>query len=551
MALHPLMAALKRVDLRAPGDEDLNRLFEGAASDGATPAERQILEGIRQRYQNGWDLATRTDFERRLGGLPPGPRGVRTNATGPDAEDLSSRMKTVWMAGYDSAEQASYVADMARLGAELGFNLMLQVPRWAPLAGVAAGLVRSTGLPVEALDQVVDLVPTDTYPSVWGEDNKILTNGDDRDRPVKVLVPPDISDRSLYKAEVFTQDEGYHRYYEGFQGAVDARNEPDAAVDAADGVGRRVERTATYIEGGNLLPGTTPDGGTYALVGRDTVIISAFHLEEIGAFAPDEVRRKRIAMERDGTLTEDLVVETGAKLQAAEDAAAGWWGAPEVDFDQAADFAAKIELTKEQLAKDIDLPADRLVVVTQPEFHIDMHMRPLAPGEVLVQHPAACIELIDEALRDPDLRRWEEVELQDMRRNAQRDLELMGPVYDRIIGELEAAGLIAVEAPGVFHSYNRQANFMNAIPGTTADGEQYFLTNASSIRPLERAFARFVEGLGVDRVEFLGADGGGRDSLSASEVSLEYSGGLDCREVNHAGTRRPRADLANLLRGIG
>lgn len=91
---------------------------------------------------------------------------------------------------------------------------------------------------------------------------------------------------------------------------------------------------------------------------------------------------------------------------------------------------------------------------------------------------------------------------------------------------------------------------MNAVPGTTEDGKQYFLTNASSIKPLERAFARFVEGLGVDEVRFVGAYGGGARALSASETSLELSGGLDCREVNHAGRREPANDLQRALYGI-
>lgn len=549
MALHPLFTALERTNLRAPTSRDLDQLFEGVAEDGVTPVERQILKNIEANYGDGWDRGTRREFERRLGALPPGPQGVRTSARGPDAEDLSSRMKTVWMSGLDSPEQVSYVSDMARLGAELGFNLVLQLPAWQPLAGVAQGLMRSTGLPLRELDEVVDVVPSETYASVWGEDNKILSNGDDRARPVKVLVAPDISEASLVKAEAFTADEGYHRFLPGFQGAVDARREPEVAIEAARGVNREVKVTDTYIEGGNLLPGVTPDGEPYAMIGRDSVVVSAFHLDEIGAFSRREVSSKRTEMERDGRITRAAIADAQAKLSQAEQSVSGWWGAPRVSASQASDFLAKLELTRERLAADVDLPRDRLVEVTQPEFHIDMHMRPLAPGEVLVNDPQACIDLIDEALGDPNLQAWQARELRSMRDNAQADLRTMGGVYRRIQSELIDAGLIPIATPGVFRSYNRQANFMNAVPGTTQDGTQYFLTNASSIEPLERAFERFVKRLGVDEVRFVGADGGGARSLSASEISLEYSGGLDCREVNHAGTRKPTDDLQRALRG--
>ena len=84
-------------------------------------------------------------------------------------------------------------------------------------------------------------------------------------------------------------------------------------------------------------------------------------------------------------------------------------------------------------------------------------------------------------------------------------------------------------------------------PGTTDDGTKYVLTNSSSIKPLEKAFERFAKSFGVDQVEFVGAAWGGANSLSASEYSLEYSGGLDCREVDHAGKRTPKRDLSTAI----
>jgi hypothetical protein len=48
---------------------------------------------------------------------------------------------------------------------------------------------------------VVDVVRSDEYASVWGGDNKTLTNGDDPDKPVRVLVPPKVSERPRSRLE--------------------------------------------------------------------------------------------------------------------------------------------------------------------------------------------------------------------------------------------------------------------------------------------------------------------------------------------------------------
>lgn len=550
-ALHPLVRALRGVDLSSPTSQEVNEVFEAAAQGGITPVERRLLTQALDQYGAGWSNAARSAWASRLQEATGASVGSTPSSSGPAPEDLSARMKTVWMPGYGDEIQDVYVADMARLAPTLGFHIVLEVPAWASMLGVAAGLVNSTGVPVESLDQIIDVVRSPEYASVWGEDNKILTNGNDPAKPVKVLVPPDVSSADLSRAEAFTADEGYHLFREGFQGAVTERDEDEAAVGVAKSLGHVHQRTKTYIEGGNLLPGTTSDGEAYAMVGRDTVVISAFHLDREGEFESGDVAAKVAELQAEGRMPSALVEATAKKLLRVKQ----WtsWSAPASVNSalraEARDFLAKLELTHELLAKDLDLPKDRVVVVTQPEFHIDMHMRPLAPGEVLIQHPARCIELLDEALLDPGAKAWEKSELRAMRANAVAELEELGPVYDQIVSEVQAAGLIPVLAPGVFANQNRQANFLNAVPGTTAADETYFLTNASSLKPLERAFERFMKDLGVDRVEFLGGAWGGRYSLSASEYSLELSGGLDCREVNHAGKHTPKMDLTAALAG--
>ncbi len=541
--------ALRATDLRNPSPAAIDRILRAADQGGATPAERQRIAEVERRYASGWSGAARGAWDRGVANLSRGPTMRARPSRGPAAEDLSSRMKTVWMPGLADPVQGVYVASMARLGAELGFHLVASAPPSVPMANIARYLTNATGLPVERLDQVVDIVREDEFSSVWGEDRHILTNAT-ATRPVKVLVPPRVSDDTFTKAIAFTSDEGYHPYRDGFQGAVSDRREDVDARATARQLGREVINTRSYIEGGNLLGGTTSDGEAFALIGRDSLVLSAFHLDAQGAFSSRAVDAKVREMERSGRLTQRDVEVTAQKLALA-DRATSWWAPTSVNashYREAAPFLAKLELTKDIIANDIDLPVDRVAFVTQPEFHIDMHMRPLAPGEILVQHPAACMQLIEEALADPRLQSWESNELRAMYQTAAEEQRVMGHVYDQIIREVEDAGLLAIPAPGVFSGY-RLANFMNAVPGTTQNDQTYFLTNASSIKPLERAFERFVKALGVDRVEFLGGEGGGPRSYSASEESLELAGGLDCREVDHQGDRRPTNDLAAALRG--
>ena len=551
-ALHPLLRELQTTNLRRPTTRDMDRIFRAAAEGGVTPAERQLLQSTFRQHADGWTATARRNWEQRLAAAPRGAIHVRPQPHGPEAEDLAAPMRTVWMQGIGDGVQEHFIAEMAKLGADLGFRLKVQLPAWASVAGFAQGLLRTTGLPLAELDRVVDVVRTNADPSVWGEDNKILTNGDDVNAPVKVLVPPRVSGATFDKAEAFTASEGYHPYREGFQGAVSDRGEDQAAIELAARLGREAQRTRTYIEGGNLLPGVTSDGRPYAMVGRDSLVISAFHLDQQRAFSNAQVDAKVRELRGAGKLTPQLVEETAAQLHRVEQ----WtsWRAPAqvtaAHRAEAPRFLAKLELTKEIAARDLGLPADRLISLTQPEFHIDMHMRPLAPGEVIVHHPGKSIEVIDQALADPRTPAWERSELQSMRRNAVLEQREMGHVYDQIFAELAEAGLIAIEAPGVFMSHNRDANFMNGIPGTTERGQTYYLTNSSSLTSLERAFQRFVQDLGVERVEFLGSAYGGPRSLSVSEYSLSMAGGLDCRTVDHGADVPPKDDLTRALRGL-
>src|SRR5262249_9886649 len=81
-------------------------------------------------------------------------------------------------------------------------------------------------------------------------------------------------------------------------------------------------------------------------------------------------------------------------------------------------FLAKIDITKDVFARDTKVPRKDLIFIPQPDFHLDMHMRPLAPGQVMVNDFDKDIELIDQALKLATPGSWEEKQLLTMKDNA-------------------------------------------------------------------------------------------------------------------------------------
>ena len=270
-------------------------------------------------------------------------------------------------------------------------------------------------------------------------------------------------------------------------------------------------------------------------------------------------------------------------------------------------FLAKIDIVKDIFAEDTKVARDNLVFVPQPEFHIDMHMRPLGPGQVMVNDFDANIKLVDEALKKAPAGSWQEAELKSMRLHAEEMKKVMGPVMDEIKKQVKAGGLEVVSAPGVMesqfedvkitpstvvvhipsehlggrppivleagsflgvtsdkemtreqlgklmlskagphkddlrpyfdeqldHIFTRHVNFMNAIPGTkSGTNEQFYMTNATSVGPLKDVYEDYMKERGVEKVLWMGDDGGGDERRTSAEQSLDLMGGLDCRE-NH------------------
>lgn len=489
------------------------------------------------------------------------------NPNAPTAEDASTRMKTMYMGYYGSGTkaQADYVRDCLLTASKENFKLSVQVSndtdKNSLIKNISNDLKNTEGLSDKEVKSIINnnlkIVITENDGYVWAEDNKFITeNG-------KVKTLPDLPGGDAIEiAKAFSMGyvpsknsanyakEGIHSAglpendpnnlveEDAFQGAVNERQENQSAEMLGKALKKDVIYTRTYNEGGNMLPGTLPNGDSYAVIGRDGLLISTFKLEEDYKKNPksvpefDKIPQKVSEMEKRGAFTKELINETITKLKASDELPKGQ--NPE---QKAKEFLAKMEITeKEIFPKDIGIDSKNIIFVAQPDFHVDMHMRPLAPGTVMINDFDENIKLLQAAKSKATKGSWEEKEINKMIDNSQKMKTVMQPVMSQIEKQLASNGIKVVKAPGVMESDSKKVNFMNAVPGTsTGTNKQYYMTNYTSIKPLRDAFEEYMKkNNDIDKVYWIGNSNGSETTLSGSETSLKSLGGMDCRE-NHEG----------------
>ncbi len=131
-------------------------------------------------------------------------------------------------------------------------------------------------------------------------------------------------------------------------------------------------------------------------------------------FAPEPFNAQRAAMGLDQPFAElaseqqALIQETALRLNP---------GKPDItdaDREAAVTFLVRTELTKPVFAEDLGIAPEHLVFVDQPDFHIDMYMRPMAPGQMMLNDFEANDRLLQDALGRAEPGSWEARELEGM-----------------------------------------------------------------------------------------------------------------------------------------
>lgn len=424
----------------------------------------------------------------------------------PGAEDASARIKKVHMSGEYQRDsvQADYIRDLIAQAKQQNFKVVLQIKKGADAAAtkkiiddlktkIAADMA-GTIADVKELEKYVEVLPADKSDYIWAEDNKWLSADG-----TTIRTTPEISRGALTKLDRFTtalklkpgdpgfareghhtaaqkhNDPGSDEFPSGLveegsaQGAVASRKEHLSAQALAKATGKKVVTTRTYNEGGNMLVGTLPNGQPYGVVGRDGVLVSVFHLQEeynknpakVPEFAPANVAKRMGTM----TFDADEVAQTIQQLTSAGMMPAAAT-TPAKKENEAKLFLAKVDLVKDIYAADTEIPRDQLIFVPQPDFHVDMHMRPAGPGQIMVNDFKANIALIDDALKRATPGSWEAKQLQSMRDHAAKMDAVMGPVIDEIAKKSKEGGLEVVRAPGVMEG---QFDGVDITPTTEVD----------------------------------------------------------------------------------
>ncbi len=463
-----------------------------------------LAPSARERDTTGKDVSSAVGaaVARRANDLSDLPNA--SSARSPVLPEDSSLKPTVAHMAVESDVDATLAAGAARVGLLEGFRVQV--------AGSGA-LVKH--LLEDKAQRNVDVVSRAGGMSPWLEDGGEIHEGgqltmgayrpaDTHAAIVQARVErlyPDLSEAeraNLATAKPFELSAKYPLTAFAQQGGSSSAG-AFAAMGAAKG--QAVRQALGYLEGGNVIGFTRPDGSPAALVGKDSFAASRAALEE------------------------------GLKRRPTDDEVRG------------------------AIAKDLGLKPSAVIAVEQPgAYHLDLAMKPLGPGHVLLNDAAAAHQQQVEHLRAAHAaarpgadasasarQRWDTrgLQLEEQLASLEKTAAATAKLEAMAARDLESAGLKVSRVAGRFPDPDAplgsrdQFNFLNGELGRGRDGQVFFLTQGGP-KALEHAFVKKLA-LFTDapsRVYF-----GDRD---ASAQSLRSAGGINCR-IKFSGTRvRPK-----------
>lgn len=175
---------------------------------------------------------------------------------------------------------------------------------------------------------------------------------------------------------------------------------------------------------------------------------------------------------------------------------------------------------KKDVAEIFDINPKNLNVVSQPNFHIDLAIRPLNYPYVLVGDTKLTIDLAIKSHCDQKQFKY----LKHVYKNMSSE-RYASP--DKIIYELRSRGFKTIKVPGLIHGDTRM-NFMNAIVHQEENGDLVYITNKNYIKDdigidFESIFEKYLRSKApaIKEVHFIDGDGFIRSSLN-------NGGGIHC-----------------------
>lgn len=435
----------------------------------------------------------------------PGSRAIPKDCSlHPSAFDMS----------YDPGDATSldYVKQMADIGTHEGFHIVVRTE-----GGTNDANTVTHKLP-KSLVSNVSIVPLPGRGDTWIEDHGEVTvdntitvpacvgdatfNDDAiyRDRVTR-FYPEAHIDAKLSGDELADEiDESYPRAGFPTLGAVDQRHNQQAMVALGLSARLPVRENFSYIEGGNVLPGTLPNGEGFALVGRDSIAVTRALLER-------DLKR---------SVTDREVYEA--------------------------------------IGKDLGMKPDNIHPVEQPgTFHIDMAVGLLGPGQVILNDSREAARVQAQWLRDDyvaskpaepppgaslfkrwlyksNLHRWEKREREHTERLIEaldREAESRAFFEDMTARDLKKTGLTVYRVAAVFMDPDDPskdiANFANIRQGTNSDGQRFIIALGGPERAEQYVAKKLLGEIPCDvrRVWFL--------DRTLTPLTLDLEGGIKCR----------------------
>ena len=287
-----------------------------------------------------------------------------------------------------------------------------------------------------------------------------------------------------------------------------------------------VRETPLAIDGGNLIPMMDKDGKPLMLLGFDSLLVNT-QLLKSGNFMDQRIVSKIL---KGKAYNPDYV----KKFLDVEPLSG-----PRMTLEQAQTAAAELELTRHYIAKTLNVLPDQLKVIDQlATFHIDMIMRPIMPGVVMLADQRLSQKVLDRLLKeiessDPyknskdenDPIRNEHYILTRFRKRQNHAFEA-GDEHnkvDRSVESLEKAGLKVIRAPLSFgyivnpnEPWPANANVANGFVAVDHLNRPYFVTNDTGSPKLNEEIVKFMQPYGIEV-----------DLVKVGEL-LNQLGGIQC-----------------------
>lgn len=262
----------------------------------------------------------------------------------------------------------------------------------------------------------------------WGQDNKILVNGNGE----KLVLTSNLHELS----EAYASHE----------------------FSLLTGIKERCSEA--FFEGGNVFLGKKDGGEKFALIGTDTLNqnCAAMFLKENQA----KVNLHSILDLTNGTMgcfgNKNLIAFERYRKEHSTDAL-------------------------KKIADTFQVKQDNVFIISQPNFHIDMAARPLSYPYVLINSPEMAIENLENLKRKFPHKGFESLIGKTKKYYNKLGMERYA-AYDVIKKELIAQGFVPIEIGGIYGK-NGEINFLNAIVNKRADGTLGYITNSSKSSKFE------------------------------------------------------------------